>query len=133
MSDANWDILPSELINLNAVDFGLFDRVNRLLLETFNQLCFKDKGEPSGERPASAIRDQIVSGRVRDAYEDLHSLVKQNYSSDFMFLGLAVTNLYLNYPEAAARYAEQAAKLHELWGTEPIRICSVPIVTFWKT
>jgi hypothetical protein len=65
---------------------------------------------------APAVLALYDAGSFKDAYELLYESVKENYLSASMFLALAVTNFYANYPEAAERYAFQALKLQELLG-----------------
>ena len=58
------------------------------------------------------VLDSLEAEEYEDAYEMLYSLVQKNDLSDTIFLGLAFTNYHLNYPEAAEKYASQAAMLH---------------------
>ena len=58
------------------------------------------------------VLDRLEAEEYEDAYEMLYSLVQKNDLSDTIFLGLAFTNYHLNYPEAAEKYASQAAMLH---------------------
>ena len=55
-------------------------------------------------------------GQFEEAYEYAYGFIRANDLSDTLFLCLAYTNHVLGYPEAAAKYAEQASKLHELVG-----------------
>ena len=59
-----------------------------------------------------SVLDHLEAGDYEAAYEMLYSLVQGNDMSDALFLGLAFTNYHLKYPDAAEKYAAQAAMLH---------------------
>lgn len=117
MLDATLGQLPPELAFLPSVDQDLFDRIDGLLCEALATIRFKTGVDADDSSLALEVRGMILAGNLKDAYERLYSVVKDNNLSEYMFLGLAVTNLYLSYPEAAAKYAGQAAKLHSLVGS----------------
>jgi len=116
MLDATLGQLPPELAFLPSADQDLFDRIDRLLCDALATIRFKNAAASEEADLALEIRGMILAGNLKDAYERLYTVVKHNNLSEYMFLGLAVTNLYLSYPEAAAKYADQAAKLHSLIG-----------------
>jgi hypothetical protein len=116
MIDAALGQLPPELIFLPSADQTLFDRIDGVLCDALARIHFKNGSGSGDANLALEIRELIFAGNLKDAYERLYGVVKENDLSEYMFLGLAVTNLYLSYPEAASKYAGQAAKLHSLVG-----------------
>jgi len=114
MPDASSEWVPQELAALDSVDRDLFARVDAVLFDALAEVRWTEPGAEGN--PAPAVRELLVTGQFKAALERLYTLIDANNLSDSAFLALAVTNLYLNYPAAAERYASQAAKLHKLIG-----------------
>lgn len=115
MPDASSEWVPHQLADLESIDRELFARIDAVLFDALAEARWTDP--QSAANPAPAVRELMMAGRFKAALERLYALIDANNLSDSAFLALAATNLYLNYPAAAERYASQAAKLHKLVGT----------------
>jgi hypothetical protein len=101
------------LVILDSFQQDIFDQVRDYLAKTLKDIKFKESN-PKQDNSATKVLEHLNASEMDEAYELLYSLHKENDTSDILFLGLAYTNFFLNFLEAAEKYASQASKLHGL-------------------
>jgi hypothetical protein len=101
------------LVILDSFQQDIFDQVRDYLAKTLIDTKFKEYN-PEQDNSATQVFEHLNADEMDEAYELLYSLHKENDTSDILFLGLAYTNFFLNFLEAAEKYASQASKLHGL-------------------
>jgi hypothetical protein len=105
--------LKAPLVIMKPEEQELFLKVQGYLFLALEKVIFKEPS-PEQKNSGSRILKHLEENEIEEAYELLYSLTKNNYTSDILFLGLAITNYQLNFLDAAGKYASQASKLHGL-------------------